>query len=65
MLGITEPVNTFTGVCIAIIHRNDDDDDKLVVVEKGAEANWSDDEIMRAVAFQEKWFDSEVVRKGT
>lgn len=31
VLGITEPVEKFTGKCIAIIHRTNDDDDKLIM----------------------------------
>lgn len=60
VLGKTEPLKTFEGVCIAVIHRHDDDDDKLVVVPEGM--NFSDDEISEAVAFQEKWFSSSVIR---
>ncbi len=60
VLGSTEPLETFEGVCIAVIHRHDDDDDKLVVVPEGR--NFSDDEIYEAVAFQEKWFSSSVIR---
>ena len=51
----------FVGKCIAIIHRKDDNDDKLVVVPENAET-MSDEEIIRAVNFQEKWFDSVVIR---
>ena len=32
ILGIYEPLETFTGKCIAIIHRTNDNDDKLIVV---------------------------------
>ena len=32
ILGISEPVETFIGICIAIIHRTNDDDDKLIIV---------------------------------
>ncbi|MBI3041105.1 MAG: inorganic diphosphatase, partial [Chloroflexi bacterium] len=31
ILGIFEPLENFTGQCIAVIHRLDDNDDKLVV----------------------------------
>ena len=34
LLGVFEPVKTFKGKCIAIIHRVDDDDDKLIIVPK-------------------------------
>lgn len=35
VLCVDEPIDEFTGRCIAIIHRTDDDDDKLVVVPDG------------------------------
>ncbi len=60
VLGIDEPLSTFNGRCIAIIHRLDDDDDKLVVVPDGLEMD--DDEILTAVSFQEQFFQTEVVR---
>ena len=61
LLGVDKPVSEFTGKCIAIIHRKDDNDDKLVVVPEAAE-KMSDEQILEAVNFQEKWFDSVVVR---
>ena len=61
LLGVNEPVDEFTGKCIAVIHRKDDDDDKLVVVPEGFK-EISDDDILRAVNFQEKLFDSVVIR---
>jgi len=61
LLGIDKPVNEFTGKCIAIIRRLDDNDDKLVVVPKGFK-DISDEDILKAVSFQEKWFNSVVVR---
>jgi hypothetical protein len=54
-------VNEFSGKCIAIIHRKDDNDDKLVIVPENAK-QMSDEEILKAVNFQEKWFDSIVIR---
>lgn len=60
LLGIAEPVSCGAGVAIAILHRADDDDDKLVVVPYGT--SLSDAEIMRAVHFQEQFFESCVVR---
>ena len=35
VLGMSEPLITFTGVCIAVIHRLDDSDDKLVLAPPG------------------------------
>ena len=63
ILGIDKPVDEFTGKCIAIIHRLDDNDDKLVIVPENAK-EISDEEILKAVNFQEKWFKSVVIRKS-
>ena len=60
VLGVDKPLDHFEGECIAIVHRNDHDDDKLVVVPAGM--SYSDKEIMSLVDFQEKWFDSLVIR---
>ncbi len=32
VLGVFDPVEVFTGKCIAVIHRTNDDDDKLIIV---------------------------------
>ncbi len=61
LLGVNNPVNEYTGKCIAFIHRKNDNDDKLVVASENAKGI-SDKEILKAVNFQEKWFDSVVVR---
>lgn len=61
LLNINEPVIEFTGKCIAVIHRKDDDDDKLVIVPENMK-DMSDEQILKAVNFQEKWFDSVVIR---
>ena len=54
VLGIFEPVETFTGKCIAIVHRTNDDDDKLIIVPENT--NFTDDEIRVLTAFQESFF---------
>jgi inorganic pyrophosphatase len=61
IIGIDEPVETFTGKCIAIIHRTNDDDDKLVVV-PDVKLSLTDDEIKAATHFQEQFFSSEIIR---
>ena len=61
LLGVNEPVDEFTGKCIAVIRRKDDNDDKLVIVPENVK-EISDEEILKAVSFQEKWFDSVVVK---
>ncbi len=60
VFGVTEPLVVFTGLAVAVIHREDDDDDKLVVLPEGL--NLSDTEIMEAVRFQEQWFKSSALR---
>lgn len=61
VLGVQESLTVFSGTVIAIIHRNNDDDDKLVVVGE-RDREWTDEGIMKEVAFQERWFDSEIIR---
>ena len=60
VLGFYEPLETFTGKCIAIIHRTNDNDDKLIVVPKNK--MFTDDEIRVLTAFQERFFESEIIR---
>ena len=60
VLGTVEPLESFSGVCIAIVHRLQDDDDKLIVVPE--EMELTDDEIEKAVEFQEKWFEHDIIR---
>ena len=56
VLGVDEPVEKFTGIVIAIIHRNDDVEEKWVVAPEGQ--RFSKEEIMNQVHFQEQYFDS-------
>lgn len=60
ILGINEPIESFTGRCIAVIHRTNDEDDKLVVVPDGVD--YSDNEIRKLTDFAEKYFESVIVR---
>ena len=60
VVGVYEACTEFEGVCVAIIHRENDDDDKIVVVPESASP--SDEEIINAVSFQEKWFVSKLIR---
>lgn len=60
VLQVEEPLKTFTGICIAVIHRLDDNDDKLVVVPVGI--NLTDAEIQEQTAFQEQFFQSVIIR---
>lgn len=62
ILGIYEPLETFTGKCIAIIHRLNDNDDKLIVVPENM--NFSNSQIEALTAFQERFFESEIIRNN-
>jgi inorganic pyrophosphatase len=61
VLGVDKPLETFTGKCVAIIHRLDDNDDKLVIVPENF--NPTDDEIRVATNFQEQFFKSEILKR--
>jgi inorganic pyrophosphatase len=60
VLGVAEPLENATGICVAIAHRKNDDDDKLIVVPEGV--TMTDEEILTAIHFQEQWFETEIVR---
>jgi len=60
VLGITKPVNRFSGKCIAVIHRLDDNDDKLIITNNGKQ--YDDDQINEMTNFQEKFFTSVILR---
>ena len=60
VLGVFEPVEQFSGKCIAVIHRTDDDDDKLVVVPD--EKEYSDEAIDASTEFQERFFKHTIIR---
>ena len=60
LLGEFEPVDYSSGKVIAIIHRTNDDDDKLIVSKSGEE--YSDDVIRALTEFQERFFESVIIR---
>lgn len=60
LLGVFNPVSTYTGKCIAVIHRINDDDDKLIVVPE--EKEYSDDAINALIEFQEQYFKHIILR---
>lgn len=60
VLGVFEPVDEFSGKCIAVIHRTNDNDDKLIVVPE--DKNYSDDAINALVEFQERFFEHIIIR---
>ena len=60
LLGVFEPVQEFSGTCIAILHRLNDNDDKLIVVPKNK--NYSNAQIRALTEFQERFWQSEIIR---
>lgn len=60
VLGVNEPLSTFSGKCVAVIHRTNDNDDKLVVVPD--DQNPTNEYIEQKTAFQEKWFKHTIIR---
>lgn len=60
VLGVFKPVEEFEGKCIAVIHRLDDEDDKLIVVPEDKE--YTDGEIRVLTEFQERFFNSNIIR---
>ena len=62
VLGVFEPLETFRGKCIAIIHRLDDNDDKLIIVPENK--SFSNQEIRALTEFQERFFKSEIIREN-
>ena len=60
VLGEHKPLQEFEGVVVAIIHRTNDDDDKLVVMAEGR--NYTDEQIRALTEFQEKFFESVIIR---
>lgn len=60
VLGVYEPLETFTGKCIAIIHRTNDNDDKLIIVPDNK--TFTNKEIKVLTDFQEQYFKSTILR---
>ena len=58
ILGVDEPVERFTGRIIAAVRRSDDNEDKLVAAPEGMEFHQA--QIMEAIYFVEKYFESKV-----
>lgn len=58
ILGIYGPVTEFEGTVIAVIHRLDDVEDKWVVAPENTD--FTKEEILAQVAFQEQYFRTEI-----
>lgn len=58
LLGVAAPVKEYTARIIGIVHRHNDVEDKLVAAPEGM--NFTAEEIIEAVRFQEQYYDSEI-----
>ena len=58
LLGVDEPVESFTGRIIGIAYRADDVEDKLIMSPEGVE--FTAEQIARAVRFQEKYYHTTI-----
>ena len=61
ILGITEPVQEFTGEVIGIVHREDDEETKLIVTREGMQPN--PEQVRNWINFTEKYYRSHIVMK--
>ena len=60
VLGTDKPLLTFEGKVIAVYHRFNDVEDKWIVSVDDSE--YSDEEILQSIWFQEQYFDGELRR---
>ena len=58
VLGVTEPLEIFTGIIIGAVRRKDDNEDKFVAAPAGMA--FSAGEIAKQIHFVEKYFDSTI-----
>ena len=60
IIGVDEPISEFDGAVVAVIHRLNDNEDKWVVAPHGVEI--TDEEIKEKTDFQERFFETEIIR---
>ena len=58
VLGVSQPLETFTGIVIGAVCRKDDNEDKLVAAPEGVV--FTSEQIREEIYFVEKYFDSEI-----
>lgn len=58
LLGVDIPVTEYKATVIAVIHRLNDNEDKLVAAPRGM--NFTKEQILKSVYFQEQYFESEI-----
>lgn len=60
VLGTFEPLEEFTGKCIALINRINDNEIKLIIVPE--DKNYTNKEIEALIEFQERFFKHKIIR---
>ena len=60
ILGADEPIKAYRGKVIAVYHRTNDTEDKWIVSVDGKD--YSDDEILKRIEFQEKFYEGYLVK---
>ena len=60
ILGADEPLKTYTGRVIAVYQRTNDTEEKWIVSVDGKD--YSDDEILEKIEFQEKYYEGILLR---
>lgn len=60
VLGAAGPLERFEGKVIAVYHRTNDAEDKWIVSYDGKDYTY--DEILRAIDFQERYYEGELIR---
>ena len=60
VLGTDKPIETFEGKVIAVYHRFNDAENKWIVSLN--DSDYSSEEILQAIHFQEQYFEGELVR---
>lgn len=58
ILGVAEPLETFTGRIIGVVRRKDDNEDKFIAAPEGMTVTGA--QMMQQIHFVEKYFDSTV-----
>lgn len=61
-IGPVEPLDKFTGTCVAYIQRSDDTGDCKLIVVDDKNLDITDEEILKVVNFQEQFFSPVVIR---
>jgi len=62
ILGLSNSLEEYSGMCVAVIQRTNDTDDKLMVAPEGISI--TDPEIEAGTRFQEQYFEHVLLRKS-